>query len=52
LSATPLAPIIAAADPAARAKIGASVMEQLRRCDDGDGVTYPEEIHVLTAQVR
>jgi ubiquinone/menaquinone biosynthesis C-methylase UbiE len=51
LSATPLAPIIAAADPEAREKIGASVMEQLQRYDDGDGVTYPEETHVLTAQV-
>ena len=52
LSATPLAPIIAAADPEAREKIGASVMKQLQRYDDGDGVTYPEETHVLTAQVR
>ena len=52
LSATPIAPIIAAADPEAREKIGASVMEQLQRYDDGDGVTYPEETHVLTAQVR
>jgi ubiquinone/menaquinone biosynthesis C-methylase UbiE len=52
LSATPLAPIIAAADPEAREEIGASVMEQLQRYDDGDGVTYPEETHVLTAQVR
>ena len=51
LSATPLAPIIAATDPEAREKIGASVMEQLQRYDDGDGVTYPEETHVLTAQV-
>ena len=52
LSATPIAPLIAATEPAAREKIGASVMEQLQRYDDGDGVTYPEETHVLTAQVR
>lgn len=52
LSATPVAPIIAAADPEAREKIGASVMQQLQRYDDGDGVTFPEETHVLTAQVR
>jgi phosphoglycerate dehydrogenase-like enzyme len=52
LTATPLASNIAAADPEAREKIGASVMEQLQRYDDGDGVTYPEETHVLTAQVR
>jgi SAM-dependent methyltransferase len=51
LSATPLAPIVAAADPEAREKIGASVMAQLQRYDDGNGVTYPEETHVLTAQV-
>ncbi len=52
LSATPLAPIIAAADPEARKQIGASVTRQLQRYDDGNGVTYPEETHVLTAQVR
>jgi ubiquinone/menaquinone biosynthesis C-methylase UbiE len=52
LSATPLASIIATADPEVREKIGASVMGQLQRYDDGDGVTYPEETHVLTAQVR
>jgi SAM-dependent methyltransferase len=52
LSATPLASLIAASEQATREKIGASVMEQLQRYDDGDGVTYPEESHVLTAQVR
>jgi SAM-dependent methyltransferase len=51
LSATPLAPIVAAADPAARERIGASVMQALRRYADGAGVTYPEETRVLTAQV-
>jgi len=51
LAATPVAPVIAAADPEARKKIGASVMKQLQRYADGDGVTYPEETHVLTAQV-
>lgn len=51
LAATPVASAIAAADPEARKKIGASVMEQLRRYADGDGVTYPEETHVLTANV-
>lgn len=51
LAATPVASAIAAADPEARKKIGASVMEQLRRYTDGDGVTYPEETHVLTANV-
>jgi SAM-dependent methyltransferase len=52
LAATPVASAIAAADPEARRKIGASVMEQMRRYADGDGITYPEETHVLTAEVR
>jgi ubiquinone/menaquinone biosynthesis C-methylase UbiE len=52
LAATPVAPVIAAADSDARKNIGASVMKQLHRYADGDGVTYPEETHVLTAQVR
>ncbi len=51
LAATPVAPVVAAADPATRKQIGANVMEQLQRYADGDGVTYPEETHVLTAQV-
>jgi ubiquinone/menaquinone biosynthesis C-methylase UbiE len=52
LAGTPVAPFIAAADPEARKQIGASVTEQLQGYADGDGVTYPEETHVLTAQVR
>ena len=51
LSATPLAPLIAATEPAAREKIGASVMKELQHYADGEGVTYPEETHVLTARV-
>ena len=51
LAATPIAPIIAAADAEACKKIGASVMKQLQRHTDGDGVTFPEETHVVTAQV-
>jgi SAM-dependent methyltransferase len=50
LSATPIAPLIAATDPATREKIGASVMQELQRYADGEGVTYPEETHVLTAR--
>ena len=49
LAATPVAPFIAAADHKAREKIGACVMQQLQRFADDDGVTYPEETHVLTA---
>jgi ubiquinone/menaquinone biosynthesis C-methylase UbiE len=52
LAGTPVAPFIAAAAPEARKQIGARVMTQLQRYADGDGVTYPEETHVLTAQVR
>jgi ubiquinone/menaquinone biosynthesis C-methylase UbiE len=50
LAATPVAPVIAAVDPDTRKKIGVSVMKQLQRYADGDGVTYPEETHVLTAK--
>jgi ubiquinone/menaquinone biosynthesis C-methylase UbiE len=50
LSATPVASLVAAADPEARKKIGAHVTKQLIRYADGDGVTYPEETHLLTAQ--
>ena len=52
LAGTPVAPFIAAADSEARKQIGASVTKQLQQYADGDGVTYPEETHVLTAQVR
>jgi hypothetical protein len=41
---------LAAADPEAREKIGASVMQELQHYADGEGVTYPEETHVLTAR--
>jgi hypothetical protein len=51
LGATPVAPVIATVDPEARKKIGANGMNELQRYADGDGVTYPEETHVLTAQV-
>jgi len=52
LAATPVASTVAAADPEARKKIGASVMEQLSSYAHGDGITYPEETHVLTAEVQ
>jgi ubiquinone/menaquinone biosynthesis C-methylase UbiE len=52
LAATPIAAVITAADPEVRKKIGTSVMEQLQRYVDGEGITYPEETHVLTAEVR
>jgi SAM-dependent methyltransferase len=51
LAATPVAPVIAAADPETRKKIGASVTNRLQRYAEGDGVTYPEEAYVLTARV-
>jgi hypothetical protein len=42
--------MVAAANPEARSKIGTAVMKQLQRYADADGVTYPEETHVLTAR--
>ncbi len=50
LAATPVAPVIAAADAGLRKAIGASVMQKLQGYTDGDGVTYPEETYVLTAR--
>jgi SAM-dependent methyltransferase len=52
LAATPVAPTLAAAEPEARQRIGASVAEQLQRFADPDGVAYPEETYVLTAEVQ
>jgi ubiquinone/menaquinone biosynthesis C-methylase UbiE len=52
LAATPVASAISAADAEAHKKIGASVMEQLQSYADGDGITYPEETHVVTARIR
>jgi SAM-dependent methyltransferase len=51
LAATPVAASIAAVDPESRGNIGASVMREMQHFDDGDGVTYPEETHVVTARV-
>jgi len=51
LAATPVAASIAALDHESRNSIGASVMCDMQRFNDGDGVTYPEETHVLTARV-
>jgi SAM-dependent methyltransferase len=51
LAGTPVAAAIAAVDPESRKNIGASVMREMQRFDDGDGVTYPEETHVVTARV-
>jgi ubiquinone/menaquinone biosynthesis C-methylase UbiE len=50
LAATPVAPVIAALDPDARKDIAVRVTERLRRYADADGVAYPEETYVLTAQ--
>lgn len=51
LAGTPVAASIAALDPESRKNIGASVMHELRSFSEGDGVTYPEETHVVTAKV-
>jgi len=50
LAGTPVAEALAAIDGEARRNIGESVMRALRSFEDRDGVTYPEEIHVVTAR--
>jgi ubiquinone/menaquinone biosynthesis C-methylase UbiE len=50
LAATPVAASIAALGDAATACIGALVRREMQRFGDGDGVTYPEETHVVTAR--
>jgi hypothetical protein len=52
LAATPVALAVASTDEEARKQIGVSVMQELLSYTDGDGITYPEETHVVTAQVR
>jgi SAM-dependent methyltransferase len=51
LASTPVAPMMVGTDAEAKKKISASAMEELRPYADGDGVTYPEEAHVVTARV-
>ena len=51
LSATPVASDIVAAAPFVREEIGRSVRDQLHAYTRDKGVSYPEETHVLTAQV-
>jgi hypothetical protein len=51
LAGTPVAAALAAADPETRKSIGDSVKRAMGRFEDGDGVTYPEEIHLVTARV-
>jgi ubiquinone/menaquinone biosynthesis C-methylase UbiE len=50
LAGTPVAAAIAAADAESRKNIGASVKRAMERFKEGDGVTYPEEIHLMTAR--
>ncbi len=52
LLATPVASAVASVDAEARKQIGASVMQQLQSYTDGDRITYPEETHIVTGQVR
>ena len=52
LASTPIAPTIAAADPEVRKKISASAMQQMRKYAKGDGVSYPEQAHIVTARVQ
>lgn len=50
LAGTPVAEALAGVDDEARRSVGAGVTRALRSFAEGDGVTYPEEIHVLTAR--
>jgi hypothetical protein len=43
--------MIAGASPEASNKIATSVMEQMRGYAADGGVTYPEEIHLLTGHI-
>ena len=49
LASTPVAAAIAEAGADVRAGIAARVLQQLRPYADGDGVTFPEETHLVTA---
>ena len=51
LAGTPMAASVEAAGSESRASIAASVMRAMQRFNDGDGVRYPEEIHIVTARV-
>ena len=51
LAGTPVAGSIAALNHGARENIGALVKREMQRFGDGDGVTYPEESHIVTARV-
>ena len=50
LAGTPVAAALGAADAETRKNIGASVKRAMERFEDRDGVTYPEETHVVTAR--
>jgi ubiquinone/menaquinone biosynthesis C-methylase UbiE len=52
LASTPIAPLIAATDPEVRKKIGVSAMQRMRPYADGDGVSYPEQAHMVTARAQ
>ena len=48
LAATPVASAVASATGEARAQVASDVAQAMRPYTDGDGVTYPEEVNVLT----
>jgi ubiquinone/menaquinone biosynthesis C-methylase UbiE len=50
LASTPVASALAAADEQIRKKVEASVIEQLKDYAGAEGVTYPEEVHLLTGR--
>ena len=52
LASTPVAPMLGVASPEVRNNIAATVAEQLRSYVQGEGISYPEEIHLVTARVK
>jgi hypothetical protein len=50
LASTPIAAAIAEAKLDLRARIGERVVQRLEPYADGDGVTFPEETHLVTAR--
>jgi hypothetical protein len=52
LAATPVASAVASASREARAQVASSVVQAMRQYRDRDGVTYPEEINLLTASAN
>lgn len=51
LASTPIAFVLAKMDPELRRQIGRRVADQLKSYENGNGVTFPEEIYLATGRV-